>query len=116
MTKIPSGIYKITNLKNGKVYVGQSQNVYLRRIQHFVELAHNKHPNKLMQKDYKLYSKYFRFDVIEFCSIVELNEKESYWIEKLNTLEPNGYNQGWAPYKRKHSEQKRKVKGYHKTR
>ena len=30
MTRLPIGIYKITNLKNGKVYIGQSQNMYER--------------------------------------------------------------------------------------
>lgn len=30
----PSGIYKITNLKNGKVYVGQSENIFIRQKQH----------------------------------------------------------------------------------
>ena len=28
MTRGPVGIYKITNNKNGKVYIGQSQNMY----------------------------------------------------------------------------------------
>ncbi len=51
MTRSLAGIYKITNTKNGKVYVGQSQNVYERRIEHFVALRRGRHPNKAMQKD-----------------------------------------------------------------
>ena len=46
-----SGIYKITNLLNGKVYVGQSQNVFERKIQHFTALRNGNHENHEMQKD-----------------------------------------------------------------
>ena len=51
MTLPLSGIYKITNLTNGRVYIGQSKNVYLRRKQHFVALRNGNHENKLMQQD-----------------------------------------------------------------
>lgn len=51
MTRPLSGIYKITNQLNGKVYVGQSQNVYEREAEHFTALRHKKHPNKDMQRD-----------------------------------------------------------------
>lgn len=52
MSKQPSGIYKITNQKNGKVYIGQSENIFIRRKQHFSELNYGHHPNKDMQRDY----------------------------------------------------------------
>ena len=51
MTLPLSGIYKITNLLNGKVYVGQSQNVFKRKIQHFTALRNGNHENREMQKD-----------------------------------------------------------------
>ena len=51
MTLPASGIYKITNLLNGKVYVGQSQNVFERKIQHFTALRNGNHENHEMQKD-----------------------------------------------------------------
>lgn len=51
MTRPLSGIYKITNTKNNKVYVGQSQNVYEREAEHFLALRRKRHPNKAMQKD-----------------------------------------------------------------
>ena len=116
MTTLPSGIYKITNNTNGKIYVGQSQNVYERKVQHFVALRHHKHENKQMQKDWDKNNKGFRFDVIEYCGENELNEREKYWIDTLNTLQPRGYNAGWVPYKRKTKTKKKKtVKGYHRT-
>ena len=65
MTRPLSGIYKITNQLNGKIYVGQSKNVYARKVEHFAALRRNKHPNQLMQKDWNKSNRGFRFDVIE---------------------------------------------------
>ena len=115
MTRPVSGIYKITNQVNGKIYIGQSQNVYERRMEHFVALRRGNHPNKEMQRDWNKDSHGFRFDVIEFCPIKLLNAREFFWIEELNTIE-KGYNQGWAPYKRKEKKYRRKIVGYRRTR
>lgn len=52
MTLPASGIYKITNLNNNKVYVGQSQNVFERRKEHFSALYSGKHPNAALQADW----------------------------------------------------------------
>lgn len=46
------GIYKITNTKNGKVYIGQTNNIDKRKEQHFSALDKGKHENKSMQADY----------------------------------------------------------------
>lgn len=112
MTKSPSGIYKITNLANNQVYIGQSENMFLRRKQHFVALRHGSHPNAQMQKDYTTQrGHYFRWDVVEYCEINNLNEREKYWIDKYNSINC-GYNQGWQPYKRKTKKTSAKVKKY----
>lgn len=114
MTKLPSGIYKITNLKNGKVYIGQSENVFLRRKQHFVALRGGHHPNKDMQKDYTSQRGCgFRWDMVEYCALSELNNREKYWIDKFNSIE-SGYNKGWQPYKRKEKKANKKKRGYGK--
>ena len=116
MTLPASGIYKITNLLNGKVYVGQSQNVFERKIQHFTALRNGNHENREMQKDWNKNNKGFRWDVIEFCPISELNNREKYWIDTLDTI-ARGYNVDWKPYKRKTKKSpQRKQKHYHKTR
>lgn len=110
MSKLPSGIYKITNLKNGKVYIGQSENIFLRRNQHFAALRSGHHNNKSMQKDYNAQrGKGFRWDVVEYCDIGNLNPREKYWIEYYDSLNC-GYNKGWVPYKRKTI--KKKTTGY----
>jgi len=100
MTRPLSGIYKITNQINGKIYIGQSKNVYERKAEHFTALRRGKHPNKVMQRDWNKNNRGFRFDVIEWCSLDQLNSKEEYWIKEYNSIE-KGYNQGWVPYKRK---------------
>ena len=101
MTRSLAGIYKITNQLTGKVYVGQSQNVYEREIEHFTALRRGHHPNQVMQKDWNKNNRGFRFDVIELCPLSQLNEREKYWIDKLDSMSPNGYNLEWVPYKRK---------------
>lgn len=89
------GIYKIVNKINNKIYIGQSINVVDRWKQHQYkslnskELAYNSAIHQAMRK-YGIEN--FVFEIIEECSIDELDEKERYWISKLNTLSPNGYN------------------------
>ena len=50
MTRAPSGIYKITG-PGGKVYIGQSKNIYERRKEHWAALEKGTHPNREMQRD-----------------------------------------------------------------
>lgn len=95
------GIYAFVNRRNGKMYVGQSDNVYRRRKQHLSALRSGKHPNNLLQLEWNLYgARSFSWKIIELCPPSELNGREKYWIDKLGTLSPNGYNQGWEPYHR----------------
>ena len=86
------GIYKIVNLVNGKIYVGQSINIQKRWYQH--KSDYNKEGGCPIL--YAAIRKYgienFSFEVIEECSLELLDEKEKYWISQMNTLNPNGYN------------------------
>ena len=95
--KIPlkvTGIYKITNLVNNKVYIGQSKRCDKRKYDHFRNLKNNKHCNDHLQKSYNKYGKEnFKFEVIEKCKVESLVEKETYWINYYNSLDSNyGYN------------------------
>lgn len=81
-------IYKIENLINHKIYIGQTNN-YKRR---FIE-----HKNRGYKKDTKVlyyaFDKYgienFDFSIIEF--VKNYNEREKYWIKYYDSFE-NGYN------------------------
>lgn len=90
------GIYKIENLINNKVYIGQSRDIFKRWNSH-KNTATN--PNK-QEYDYPLYRafrkyglKNFSFQVLEECSVEQLNEKENYWIKYYNSSGRLGYNQ-----------------------
>ena len=90
-TERKCGIYKITNLINGKVYIGQSINVYRRMKAHLWELDRNGN-NMILHKAFKKYGiENFSYELICECSAEELNEKEIYFIEKYDSYN-NGYN------------------------
>lgn len=95
-------IYSITNLENNKLYVGKTtkSNPYDRWKQH-IQLARSKDNLKEDNSAHSMpivraISKYgvdkFKFRVIEECNDDKVNERETYWIEKLNSYGKNGYN------------------------
>ncbi len=48
-------VYKITNLINGKIYVGSTGNFEIRKSEHFGLLRNGKHDNWFLQRDYDIY-------------------------------------------------------------
>jgi len=88
------GIYKITNQVNKKMYIGQSNNIERRFAQHKSPYEQERFKDKPLYKAFKKYGiKNFTFEIIEECNIEELNEKEKFWIQKLQTLTyQHGYN------------------------
>lgn len=78
-------IYKLTNLEDGKVYVGQTNNLDIRKNRHFYDLKKNKHYNKFLQNSYNKYGKEnFIFECIEITD--NLDERELYWINKYGGI------------------------------
>ena len=53
--KRQSGIYKIVNEENGKVYVGKSVDVKERKYKHFDKLRRDEHPNPHLQNSFNKY-------------------------------------------------------------
>ncbi len=77
-----SGIYKITCLKNRKVYVGGSQDVEQRFLQHIYLLKLNNHYNKQLQDDFNEYgAEQFDFQIITKCKKKQIQSKEQFYID-----------------------------------
>ena len=89
------GIYKITNLINGKVYIGQSVNIKKRFIAH-KSTAFNPKNEYYNYPLYRAIRKYgienFSFEVIEECNKESLNDREIFYISKYQSHGENGYN------------------------
>lgn len=90
MSKI-CGIYKITNKVNGKCYIGQSNDIHRRWKQ---ELAPNAKLNPHLARAFEKYGiDNFEFEIIEECQREQLNEREQFYIEIYQSINPKlGYN------------------------
>lgn len=82
------GVYKIENLINHKIYIGQSIHIEKRWQQH-CQLSADSVIAKAIQKYGK---ENFSFQILEECSEKDLDEKELFYIKYYNSLVPNGYN------------------------
>lgn len=79
------GIYKITNLTNNKVYIGQSDRLNEREREHFYRLGKNEHHNEHLQKSYNKYGlNNFKFEIIEESD--DLDNREVYWINEYGGI------------------------------
>lgn len=89
-----SGIYCIENLINHKKYIGQSVDIDNRWRQHKNELNNNTHFNDYLQKSWNKHgADSFRFYVLEYCDVNQLDSLEVYYIDIYETLNRDkGYN------------------------
>lgn len=86
------GIYKIENVSNKKVYIGESVNIYSRWRDHKSSLKSGKHYNTHLQNAWNKYGESnFVFSIVEKCEKDKLNEMEMYYIDLFDSLK-NGYN------------------------
>lgn len=86
-------IYKIVNLVNNKMYVGQTTQSIKRRFKKHISSS-NGEDNTYIHNAIKKYgaNKFVIYEIDSAKNQNELNNKEIYWIKKLNTKIPNGYN------------------------
>lgn len=84
-----SGIYKITS-PTKKVYIGKSVNIYL-RMKSYVRGV-----NKSQRKLYNSINKYgvskHTFEILEYCDVDLLNEKERYYQDLYSAIGKDGLN------------------------
>jgi len=81
-----TGIYKIKNMINGRIYIGSAINFPRRVTQHVSSLNTNKHHSKYLQNSWNKYGEHnFIFGLIEQVEDSgELIVREQYWMDTLN--------------------------------
>ena len=96
---IKTGIYKIVSKNSNEFYIGSSQNLRKRELDHFSLLKNKKHPNRYLQRIWNKYQDLY-FTIIEECSIEFLIEREQFYIDNLcprYNLRPTAEsNRGWS--------------------
>ncbi len=99
-------IYKIINLSNNKIYVGQAVSHILNHKRyrpyghegrfrcHISEaFSTKKNQSHYLNNAIRKYGvTNFVVELIEYCEISNADERETYYIKELNSLFPNGYN------------------------
>ena len=88
------GIYKITNLENGRSYIGQTRQAFKERWRTHLKRGVKAEPgtqNKLYAAMWEDGAENFTFEVLATCSVDELNQKEREYIA-LYHADTWGYN------------------------
>ena len=97
-------IYRVTNLQNNKVYIGQTlSHIYNSKDKKWyptgvnyrwaIHITHCRHSTGLLCKDLaNLGPDMFKLETVDICEISEVNNKEKEHIILNNSIAPNGYN------------------------
>ena len=92
------GIYVITNMVSGKVYIGSTTDVRIRRKQHIWALRKGNHDNSHLQRSWNKYGEdTFEFGILEYIgSLEELVKAEQFWMDIYREEGTELYNFGTA--------------------
>ena len=83
------GIYYYKNKINGKLYIGQAQNLHKRHS----AFGRGKYCGGIFDNAIKKYGKEnFEYGILTHCKVEELDKWEQFYIKRLKTKSPNGYN------------------------
>jgi group I intron endonuclease len=88
-------IYHIENILNGKIYVGQTTKSFEDKKKHYLKVS--KKGGNTRRPIVRAFRKYgfdnFKFSILKICSDKkDLCDSEKFYISKLNSTHPNGYN------------------------
>lgn len=88
------GIYRITNTVNGKVYIGQTNDIEKRIRRHKSSLKNKCHHNWHLQQAWNKYGECnFNFSILEEIEDINIrNKREIYWI---NYYDSSNYEKGY---------------------
>ena len=107
------GVYKITNIVNKKVYIGQSINIKARWKDHIHSLNRGDSRCTLLHRAWNKYGQdNFSFEIVELCDEDMLDDVEIKYIDLYDSCNVNnGYNieAGGNQHKRLSDETKRKI-------
>lgn len=79
-----SGIYLIRHIASGRIYLGSSLNMRVRRSQHIKDLNERKHSSPKLQNAWNKYgADAFEFEIVEECSGDDLFTREQALIDEL---------------------------------
>ena len=89
-----SGIYRITNTKNGKFYIGSSKHIDRRWWEHTNDLNKKQHINPKLQHAWTYYgANAFEFIVVESVDKSNLITREQFYLDTFTPYQRNiGYN------------------------
>src|SRR5258708_699703 len=93
--RIPNapGIYRITCIITGKIYVGSAVNLRRRCRAHLSTLQRNGHHNPKLQAAFNKYGPgAFTFEVLELVLLPSLTRREKYWLKILKPFGKKGFN------------------------
>src|ERR1035437_5470017 len=80
-----TGIYTITHVPSGNIYIGSSVHIETRWNQHRWDLRADRHRADRMQNTYNKYGEdAFRFDITEECDADMRIEREQYYLDTMN--------------------------------
>jgi group I intron endonuclease len=83
------GIYLITHLPSGKLYVGKSLDVFMRWNSHCNQLFMKTHHNKFLQALFDAGNyREFSFTILKLCKKTEVTALEKQYINEYNTSCP----------------------------
>ena len=81
------GIYSITHIESGKLYIGSALNVEKRWSEHRAELTYNNHDNQRLQNAWNKYGPHaFEFKILEeLPHSTSLLQREQHWMDKFQS-------------------------------
>lgn len=89
-------VYKITNTRNGKFYIGSTMNLVVRVHTHFVKLRGKRHVNEHWQNAFNK-SADWKVTILVYTP-EDLATAEQFWLDELQATK-NGYNIAMYAYK-----------------
>lgn len=88
-----AGVYKITCLPTGKIYVGSSVDVRKRTRKHILQLRRGCHDNPILQRAFRKYGEeMFEIECIEIAPRERVVEREQFYLDALQPFGKRGFN------------------------